>query len=229
MRSKKILVTIARLLLAATFILSGFVKAVDPRGTQYKIQDYLQALHLGEWMPDMVSLMLSVALAALEFCLGIFMLFAIRRRLTSRMIVVILLIMTPLTLWLALANPISDCGCFGDAIVLTNWQTLWKNVVLLAAAIIVARWPLEMVRFISRTNQWIVVNYSLLFILAIAGWSLYDRPQFDFRPYHVGADLRTGWMKMMEGEDSPYTDLFIERTDNGEDITEQVLDRKSVV
>ncbi|MBQ7510214.1 MAG: triose-phosphate isomerase [Prevotella sp.] len=217
------LVTIARLLLAATFILSGFVKAVDPRGTQYKIQDYLQALHLGEWMPDMVSLMLSVALAALEFCLGIFMLFAIRRRLTSRMIVVILLIMTPLTLWLALANPISDCGCFGDAIVLTNWQTLWKNVVLLAAAIIVARWPLEMVRFISRTNQWIVVNYSLLFILAIAGWSLYDRPQFDFRPYHVGADLRTGWMKMMEGEDSPYTDLFIERTDNGEDITEQVL------
>ena len=211
------------MVLAATFILSGFVKAVDPLGTHYKIQDYLQAMNLGGWMPDLVSLLLSVALSALEFCLGIFMLFAIRRRFTTRMIAVILLIMTPLTLWLALANPISDCGCFGDAIVLTNWQTLWKNVVLLVAALIVARWPLDMMRFISRTNQWIVINYSALFILVIAGWSLYDRPQFDFRPYHVGTDLCTGWMRMMEGQESPYTDLFIERMDDGEDITEQVL------
>ena len=220
---RSLFVNICRMVLAATFILSGFVKAVDPLGTHYKIQDYLQAMNLGGWMPDLVSLLLSVALSALEFCLGIFMLFAIRRRFTTRMIAVILLIMTPLTLWLALANPISDCGCFGDAIVLTNWQTLWKNVVLLVAALVAARWPLAMLRFISRTNQWIVINYTILFILAVSGWSLYDRPQFDFRPYHVGTDLRTGWMQMMEGQESPYTDLFIERTDDCEDITEQVL------
>ena len=151
------------------------------------------------------------------------LLFAVRRRLSSRLAVIIMAVMTPLTLWLALANPISDCGCFGDAVVLTNWQTFWKNVVLLAAAVVVVRWPEKMVRFISESNQWIVVNYSILFTLTISAWSLYDRPQFDFRPYHVGSDLRTGWNKMMEGEESPYADFFIEKTDDGEDITEQIL------
>ena len=226
---KKAIVNLCRLLLAAVFILSGFVKAVDPLGTQYKIEDYLQAMHLGVSLPDMATLLLSVAISATEFCIGIFLLFAIRRRLSSRLAVIIMAVMTPLTLWLALANPISDCGCFGDAIVLTNWQTFWKNVVLLATAIVVAKWPTKMVRFISESNQWIVVNYSVIFTLAISGWSLYDRPQFDFRPYHVGTDLRTGWNRMMEGEESPYADLFIERMDNGEDITEQVLTDKGYV
>ena len=220
---KKAIVNLCRLLLAVVFILSGFVKAVDPLGTLYKAQDYLQAMHLGSWMPDVALLAFAVGLAALEFCLGIFLLFAIRRRLTSRTIVVVLAIMTPLTLWLALADPISDCGCFGDALVLTNWQTFWKNIILLVAALIVAKWPLQMFRFVSSSNQWIVINYSALFILIISGWSLYDRPQFDFRPYHIGTDLRGGWMQMMEGNESPYADLFLERVDDGEDITEQIL------
>ena len=135
---KKSLVNICRLVLATVFILSGFVKAVDPLGTQYKIQDYLEAMHLGRLVPDMLTLAASVAQSAVEFCLGIFLLFAIQRRLTSRLILIIMLVMTPLTLWLALANPISDCGCFGDALVLTNWQTFWKNVVLLVCA---SSWP----------------------------------------------------------------------------------------
>ena len=223
---KKTIVNLSRLLLAVVFILSGFVKAVDPLGTLYKIQDYLQAMHLGGWLPDMALLAFAIGLAALEFCLGIFLLFAIRRRLTSRAIVIVLAIMTPLTLWLALTDPISDCGCFGDAIVLTNWQTFWKNVILLSAALVVAKWPLQMFRFVSRSNQWIVINYSALFILIISGWSLYDRPQFDFRPYHIGTNLREGWEHMMEGNDSPYADLFIELVDNGEDITEQVLNNE---
>ena len=129
--------------------------------------------------------------------------------------------MTPITLWLAIANPISDCGCFGDAIVLTNWQTLWKNVALLILAIIVRCWPLDMMRFISRPNQWIVINYSALFIIAVSGWSLYDLPYFDFRPYHIGTDLRDGWTRTMNGEELPYADFFMEL--NGEDITEPVL------
>ena len=220
---KKVCVNICRMLLAVVFILSGFVKAVDPMGTQYKINDYLAAMHLSTMLPDWAALTMAVGLSALEFSLGVFMLFAIRRRLTSRLMLVMMLLMTPLTLWLALTNPIHDCGCFGDAVVLTNWQTFWKNVVLLAAAVVVALWPKQMFRFVSESNQWIVVNYTILFVLGIAGWSLYDQPQFDFRPYKVGTDLRDGWQRTWEGEDLPYADLFLERTDTGEDITEEVL------
>ena len=194
------------MVLAATFILSGFVKAVDPLGTQYKIHDYLTALGLAQFVPDLLTLTAAVLLAALEFILGICLLFAIRRRLVSKVVLVVMAVMTPLTLWLALADPIHDCGCFGDALVLTNWQTLWKNVVLLFAAVIVWKAPTLQPRLISESNQWIVVNYSALFILfVIALRSLYTLPQFDFRPYHIGANLREGWQRMMDGEDSPYT------------------------
>ena len=220
---RKVAVNIARLVLAVTLILSGFVKAVDPLGTQYKIADYLTALHLGSYVPDFVTLGASIVLSAIEFGMGICLLFAIRRRLVTTLTLVMLAVMTPLTLWLALANPISDCGCFGDALVLTNWQTLWKNVVLLLLAVIVRCWPMDMPRFVSRSNQWIVINYSAIFILAVSGWSLYDLPYFDFRPYHVGTNLNKGWQRMLEGEESPYTDFFIER--DGEDITDSLLSR----
>ena len=222
---RKILVNIARFVVALTFILSGFVKAVDPMGTQYKIADYLAAMHIGQYVPDFVPLIASVLLSATEFWLGVCLLFAIRRRVVTRIILVWMIIMTPLTLWLALTNPISDCGCFGDAIVLTNWQTFWKNVVLLACAALIAWQPLEMMRFISRSNQWIVMNFTALFILVVAGQSLYKLPYFDFRPYHIGTDLRKGWLKMVEGEDSPYTDLFMQRED-GTDITYSILNLK---
>ena len=221
---KKAAVNICRLLLALTFIFSGFVKAVDPLGTQYKIHDYLVAMGLGNLVPDFTTLSLSVLLAATEFFLGICLLFAIRRRIVSKLVLAIMVVMTPLTLWLAIADPIVDCGCFGDALVLTNWQTLWKNVVLLGAAIVVWKWPLEQPRLISRTNQWIVMNYTLVFILLfISAKSLYTLPQFDFRPYHIGADIREGWNKMMDGEESPFQDLFIEQMEGGEDLTEQIL------
>ena len=223
---RKIIVNIARWLLAVVLIFSGYVKAVDPMGTSYKIRDYLDAARLADYVPDVSVMILSVVLSAVEFLLGICLLFAIRRRLVSRLAVVLMTFMTLLTLWLAIANPISDCGCFGDAIVLTNWQTFLKNVVLLGAAAIVACYPLDMMRFVSRSNQWIVVNFSVVYIFATSGVSQYGLPQFDFRPYHIGTDLRAGWQRMMEEADSPYADFFIERVDNGEDITEQVLNDK---
>ena len=223
---RKIIVNIARWLLAVVLIFSGYVKAVDPMGTSYKIRDYLDAARLADYVPDVSVMILSVLLSAVEFLLGICLLFAIRRRLVSRLAVVLMTFMTLLTLWLAIANPISDCGCFGDAIVLTNWQTFLKNVVLLGAAAIVACYPLDMMRFVSRSNQWIVVNFSVVYIFATSGVSQYGLPQFDFRPYHIGTDLRAGWQRMMEEADSPYADFFIERVDNGEDITEQVLNDK---
>ena len=217
---KKSLVNICRLLLAVVFILSGFVKAVDPLGTQYKIEDYMEAMSFGGLLPDFVTLGASVFLSAVEFCLGIFLLFAIQRRMTSRLVLVLLLVMTPLTLWLALTDPVKDCGCFGDALVLTNWQTFLKNVVLLAAACVVARWPMEMFRFVCKSNQWIVINYSAVFIIAVSTWCLYYLPIFDFRPYHIGANIQEG-MTIPEGEEPPQfeTTFIMEKEGRQQEFT----------
>lgn len=234
---RKIVVNICRLALALTFILSGFVKAVDPLGTQYKINDYLEALDLQMLVNDTLTLLVSVLLSAAEFGIGICLAFAIRRRTVSKLTVAMLVFMTMLTLWLAVANPISDCGCFGDAVKLTNWQTFWKNIVLTACAVTVAWQPLDMMRFISRTNQWIVINFSAVFILAISGYSLYLLPQFDFRPYHIGANIRQG-MEIPEDAEQPQfeTTFILEKngerkeftTDNYPDSTWTFIDSKTV-
>lgn len=208
-------IDLCRLLLGLTFTLSGFVKAIDPQGTQYKISDYLEAWGLQAYAADMLTLGASVALSAVEFWLGVCMLFAIRRRRTARLVLAVMYVMTPLTLWLALTDPISDCGCFGDAVTLTNWQTFWKNVVLLAAAVAVARRPMSMTRIISRPNRWIVTNYAAVFILALEAWSLYDLPLFDFRPYRVGADIRAG-MEIPEGAPMPQFETTFIMEKNGE-------------
>lgn len=213
-------VNLCRLVLAVTFILSGFVKAVDPMGTQYKIEDYLEAWGLPGFLPDFVTLAMSVVLSAVEFSIGVALLFAIRRRRTTQFTLLIMAVLTPLTLWLALADPITDCGCFGDAVKLTNWQTLWKNVALLACAAVVCRWPMEIRRLVSRDNQWIVMNYTWVFILAVSGWSLYDLPPFDFRPYHVGADIKKG-MEIPPGAPMPQfeTTLVYEKSGQRKEFT----------
>ncbi len=223
---RKVVVNIARMVLAVVLIFSGFVKAVDPMGTQYKLTDYLTAMHLQMLTPDFLTLGASVLLSAVEFGLGICLLFGIRKTISTTVTLLMLLLLTPLTLWIALVDPVSDCGCFGDALVLTNWQTFGKNIVLLAMAFIVWKWPHDIVRFISTSSQWIATNYSAIFILALSGWSLYDLPYLDFRPYHIGTDLKTGWQKMMNGEESPYAEFFIQRTEDGEDITDSLLSQK---
>ena len=223
---RKVVVNIARMLLAVVLIFSGFVKAVDPMGTQYKLADYLTALHLQMLTSDFLTLAAAVILSAVEFGLGICLFFGIRKTMSTTLTLIMMLIMTPLTLWLALADPVSDCGCFGDAITLTNWQTFGKNIVLLILAFIVWKWPHDMVRLISTSSQWIATNYSAVFIVAVSGWSLYDLPYLDFRPYHIGTDLKAGWQEMMAGKESPYDEFFIQRTEDGEDITDSLLSQK---
>ena len=206
---KIIIINLLWLVLGAVLVFSGYVKAVDPMGTLYKLQDYLTALNLSGMVPQWLLLVTAVALAALEFCLGIFILFAIRRRLVSRVTLAFMVVMTLITIWLATTNPIKDCGCFGDAVYLTNVQTLIKNLVLFACAFIIASSPLSMVRFISRTNQWIAINFTILYILATSAYSLYTIPPFDFRPYHVGANIQKG-MEIPKGAKQPqYETTFI--------------------
>ena len=109
--------------------------------------------------------------------------------------------MTPLTLYLALADPVSDCGCFGDAVVLTNWETFGKNVVLLVAAVVAFKGRKLILRFISQKSAWMVSMYTLLFIFILSFYCLSRLPIFDFRPYKIGTDMRAA-MTVPEGAKS---------------------------
>ena len=188
-RLKWIVTNTCRLLVSATFVFSGLVKLIDPHGTEYKIQDYLVALGLGDILPHPGPIALAVALALMEFCLGIYLFFGIRRRWTTRTILAFMIVYVPLTLWLAVSNAVEDCGCFGDAVHLTNWQTFWKNVALLAAAVLLCRTRRYQTRVISESTQWIISLYSIVYGIILAMWCLYAEPVMDFRPFHIGQDV----------------------------------------
>lgn len=232
-----VLVNACRILLGATFVFSGFVKAIDPIGTQYKLQDYISAVGMGGIVPDIVTLLASVALSALEFSLGVFVLFAIRRHLVSKILVAFMAVMTLITVWIALFNPVKDCGCFGEALRLTNVQTLLKNIVLLAASVVVAWRPLRMYRFLSRSTQWIAINYTILFVLLLSAHCLYHLPLIDFRPYHIGMNIKKG-MEIPAGAPQPEfeTTFILQKNgvkkeftlDNYPDSSWQFVDSKTV-
>ena len=190
---------ICRFLLGAVFVFSGFVKAVDPSGSFYKLQDYLTAFGMNTWFPNIIVLLSGIGLAAIEFCVGVFLILGVRRKSATLLSLVLMGFMTPLTLYLAIANPVSDCGCFGDAWGLTNWQTFGKNLVLLAAAIIAFKKRSLLVRFITPKVEWMVSMYSFLFIFFLAFYCLSNLPILDFRPYKIGTNIPES-MKIPEGK-----------------------------
>ena len=194
----KVAVNLCRFVLGVTFIFSGFVKAVDPLGFFYKIQDYLAAFGIGGWVPPILSLLAGVGMSAVEFCVGIFLFFGIRRQVASLIALLLMGVMTPLTLYLALFDPVADCGCFGDAWVLTNWQTFGKNVVLLLLAFAAYKGRHLMGRFVTRKLEWMVSLYSFLFVFVLSFYCLAMLPILDFRPYKIGVNIPQA-MEVPEG------------------------------
>ena len=236
-RLLKMIVNLCRIIVAVTFIFSGFVKAIDPIGTQYKLQDYLGSIGMAGILPNWTLLAVAVFLAAIEFCIGIFLLFAIQRRLISKLTVAFMAFMTMVTVWIVVADPVKDCGCFGDALHLTNTETLIKNIVLLVCSLAIMYRPLAMFRFVSKSNQWIVTNYTIVFILVSSGLSLYYLPIFDFRPYHIGVNIPRG-MEIPKGAKLPQfkTTFIMEKNgqrkeftlDNYPDASWKFIDSKTV-
>ncbi len=184
---KNVMVEISRILLGVVFVFSGFVKAVDPLGTVYKIQDYLTAF--GFQSLNSLALPLSFAQGIIEFALGVCLLLAVYRRSTSILILLVMLFMTPLTFYLAIKNPVTDCGCFGDALIISNWETFYKNIVLLVASVIVFLWYKQMNRVFSFRSSWLAALYTYLFIIGLSVYCYRNLPILDFRPYKVGANI----------------------------------------
>lgn len=188
-KTARITGSIARTLLALTFLFSGFVKAVDPLGTVYKIEDYLTAF--GGVFTSLLPLatLAAVLLILTEWTLGVMMLCNIRTQLTAWLALAFYAVMLPLTLYIALTNPITDCGCFGDALVISNWQTFWKNVVLTALVAVL----LYTKKHIPQTFVWWAELGIVLIAVALAGelmlYTHYHLPIMDFRPYKIGNNI----------------------------------------
>lgn len=176
-----------RLAVGVTFIFSGFSKAVDPYGTFYKIGDYVAAM---SWhLPDNLMLTAAFGLFCLEFALGLMLLLGCFRRTTAIVCVVVMSVMLPLSLWLAIADPVADCGCFGDALVISNWATFWKNVGLTCACVWLVHGNTHLPRLVTPALQWVSLTLSIAYPIYIGLIGYLIQPPVDFRPYKVGGPL----------------------------------------
>ena len=232
--------SVARTLLALTFVFSGFVKAIDPLGTTYKIEDYLKAFGgvFTELMP--LAEVAAVVLIGFELVLGLCMLLNVRTQWTCWLALAFYVVMLPLTLYIALENPVSDCGCFGDALVISNWATFWKNGVLTALVVVL----LCTRQYIPETFVWwgelVILALAMATAAGIMGYSRTHLPMIDFRPYKVGNNI-VELMEVPEGaEPDQYETTFVYERDGVEqeftlenypkgDSTWHFVDQKSVL
>jgi len=206
----------SRILVGIVFMFSGFVKGVDPLGTAYRLEDYFIAFNWQFFIP--LALFFSIVLCTLEFTIGILLFFNLRMKVTAWLLLVMMVFFTALTLNDALYNPVPDCGCFGDAIKLTNWQTFYKNLILLPLAIFVfgcfgdaiklSNWqtfyknlvllPLAILVFVYRKKfnpftssgkQWLLAVFFAVLFAGFSYWCFSHLPVVDFTEWKTGHKL----------------------------------------
>ncbi|GAF04574.1 BT_3928 family protein [Saccharicrinis fermentans] len=184
------LFVVSRILVGITFIFSGFVKAVDPTGSAIKFGDYLSAFGT----ESLMGLVMPAAfvVAALEFLTGLHLLLGIRIKTSSILALIFMTIFTPLTLFIAIKNPVTDCGCFGDALKLSNWETFFKNIILLLPTLFIFVKRKQFNEAIKNLNKLIITLFFTGAILGITYYSLQHLPIIDFRPYKIGNNINEG-------------------------------------
>ncbi|MBR4828486.1 MAG: DoxX family protein [Muribaculaceae bacterium] len=183
----QVLTLLMRLTVGGIFIFSGFTKAIDPWGTFYKVSDYQLALGFEQWTGT--ALFIAVSLAVAEFLLGVAIAAGAYRRSAPWLALVLMLVMTPLTLWLAVTGAVPDCGCFGDALHLSNWATFGKNLLLLLGIIYLLLFNTSLRSLYGPAVQWIVMALSFAFVMSVAYYGYFTQPLIDYRPYPVGTRL----------------------------------------
>ena len=190
MKLRGILVWVARLAVGATFIISGWAKAIDPWGFIIKVNEYLAVWGMN--VPEEAVLAGCVALAAIEFLTGILIAVGAMKRTAVAVAAAMMLVMLPLTLYILIADPVADCGCFGEFLIISNTATFLKNVVLSALIIYLLMRNTSVRGLYPAAIQWLVVIVSLAFplFLSFAGYQV--QPLVDFRPYKTGTGIFTG-------------------------------------
>lgn len=195
-RIKTATAEICRIIIGSTFTFSGFVKAIDPVGFGYKINEYIAAFGMHSFHSGDI---IAVALTTIEFALGISILLGTYRKHSTLLSLLMMSAMTPLTLYLAIANPVSDCGCFGDAIILSNWGTFTKNVILLSAAIFLYIYSRRIHPIYPKETRWFIPVFALTYGTIFALWNYNNLPLIDFRPYKTGIHIPSQ-MTIPEGQ-----------------------------
>jgi len=211
-------VVIFRIVVGCVFIFSGFVKIIDPYGGFYKVEDYLKAFGWDFFMP--IAFIGSILQNAFEFLLGICLLFGANMRSTSFLTMLFMGVMLPLTLYIAIFNPVTDCGCFGDALIISNWATFWKNVVFTFMIVVVFLWRNDSPQLFTPRTEWLIAIYAGFFALAISWYTYQNLPIIDFRPYKIGTDIQKS-MEIPEGApiDQYETTLVYEKDGVKQDFT----------
>ena len=223
----KTLVHISRFLVALTFIFSGFVKLIDPLGSSYKFQEYFSAevLQLEFLIP--YALPFSIFLIVAELMLGVKLLLGYLPKITLWSLLIMILVFLFLTWYSAYYNKVTDCGCFGDAIQLSAWNTFYKNIVLLLLIIFLV-FKSDFVKPLMGQKQ---VKWLAFLIFSMSLYTTYyvlvHLPIIDFRPYAIGKNIPAG-MEFIGEEIPPVHDFFLEST-TGEDLTDKVLQAKNVM
>ena len=179
---------VARLVVGAVFLFSSFVKGVDPLGTSYKITEYLTTWQFGsltfEWLVPMATAM-AMTLIVMEFTVGMMLIFGAFRRLSAWLLVLMMVFFTVTTLFDAITNEVTDCGCFGDAVKLTNWQTFWKNIALDVPTVwIFLTRDLRRKRRFERDGVVFITAIALMLIFEM--YNIKHEPVIDFRPWKIG-------------------------------------------
>lgn len=192
----KLLRNLCRIIVGIVFIYSGFVKGVDPWGSAYKFTDYFNAFGMS-WMAS-VTLTLSFLLSMAEFLIGICLFLNIKIKTAAWGAILFMGFFTPLTLILAIKNPVTDCGCFGDALVLTNWETFWKNIILLLMILMIFFNRKKFKSIFNFLEQTVLLVCTLIFMSCIQFYSYRHLPILDFRPYAIGKNITEG-MSIPEG------------------------------
>lgn len=178
---------IMRIFVGGLFIFSGFTKGIDVWGTLFKFKDYFSVWGYEVW--DSLNLAGVFILCLFEFLVGFLLLFGCMRRTAPILALSVMVLMLPLTLWLAVKNPIADCGCFGDALILSNWETFYKNVVLTLCIVWLLFYNTKARCLITPYLQWIAMLATGAYILIIAWVGYFYQPLIDFRPYKIGTEL----------------------------------------
>jgi hypothetical protein len=183
----KIINYLSRIIVGLTFLFSGTVKAIDPSGFSYKLQDYFSAFHMG--FLGELSMVLAITMCTIEFIAGFSVLFNIRFKQGIIAVMLLMTFFTALTFVIALTNPVSDCGCFGDAVHLTNVQTLLKNIILLIPAVWLFLKRDTIAVRTGTVRSWSLIAITTLLFLVFIFYNLRYLPVIDFLPYKTGTHI----------------------------------------